>query len=149
MPDRAFRSRRRKLVAWDHNPPDPFPGFLLGFNPCRPTSRGEVRLRDPDPWSAPVIEPRYLSTRYDRDQMMAGAFIADARSMIRFSSFVTRSFRPGSCLHASKHRSTNDLSAGGQSFLPPPPLADLPPPAPTPATLPAEEDAGGAPAACA
>ena len=29
----------------------------------------------------------------------------------------------------------------------PPPLADLP--APTPATLPAEEDAGGAPAACA
>ena len=76
------------------------------------------------------------------------AFIADARSMIRFSSFVTRSFRPGSCLHASKHRSTNDLSAGGQSFLPPPEDA-LPPPEDAPATLAAEEDAGGAPAACA
>ena len=51
--------------------------------------------------------------------LVHSAFMDDARSIIRFSSSVTSCFRPGSVLHASKHRSTKDLSAGGQSFLPP------------------------------
>ena len=52
--------------------PDPFPGFLLGFNPCRPTSRGAITLRTADPAAPPVIHPNYLDTDYDRRMMIAG-----------------------------------------------------------------------------
>ena len=52
--------------------PDPFPGFLLGFNPCRPTSRGHLTLRAADPAGPPEIHPNYLDTDYDRRMMIAG-----------------------------------------------------------------------------
>lgn len=53
--------------------PDPFPGFLLGFSPCRPTSRGSVVARSPDPFVAPEIRPNYLDTGEDREAMLEGA----------------------------------------------------------------------------
>ena len=53
--------------------PDPFPSFLLGFSPCRPTSRGSVLIRSPDPFAAPEIRPNYLSTEADRAAMLEGA----------------------------------------------------------------------------
>ncbi|HSF96540.1 MAG TPA: GMC oxidoreductase, partial [Thermohalobaculum sp.] len=52
--------------------PDPFPGFLLGFNPCRPTSRGEIAIRSADPLEAPAIRPNYLATEEDRQAMVDG-----------------------------------------------------------------------------
>jgi len=52
--------------------PDPFPGFLLGFSPCRPTSRGYLTLRPDDPAGAPEIHPNYLDTEHDRALMIAG-----------------------------------------------------------------------------
>lgn len=52
--------------------PDPFPGFLLGFNPCRPTSRGRITIRSPDPMMHPEIHPNYLATEHDRALMMGG-----------------------------------------------------------------------------
>lgn len=52
--------------------PDPFPGFLLGFNPCKPTSKGYLQIRSADPYQPPLIQPRYLSTEYDRDLMLKG-----------------------------------------------------------------------------
>ena len=52
--------------------PDPFPGFLLGFNPCKPTSAGYLQIRSPDPNVAPEIHCNYLDTQYDRDVMVAG-----------------------------------------------------------------------------
>lgn len=52
--------------------PDPFPGFLLGFNPCRPTSRGRLGIRSADPFEPPEIHPGYLETEHDRALMLAG-----------------------------------------------------------------------------
>ena len=52
--------------------PDPFPGFLLGFQPTRPTSRGEIRLRSADPFAAPEIHPNSLGTEHDRAEMIEG-----------------------------------------------------------------------------
>ena len=52
--------------------PDPFPGFLLGFSPCRPTSRGTIEIGSTDPFAPPRIRPGYLSTDYDRDLMIRG-----------------------------------------------------------------------------
>ena len=52
--------------------PDSYPGFLLGFNPCRPTSRGSVRMASAVPGDPPVIEANYLSTEHDRNLMLRG-----------------------------------------------------------------------------
>lgn len=52
--------------------PDAFPGFLLGFNPCRPTSRGRLGIRSADPYDAPRIQPNYLDTEHDRLLMRRG-----------------------------------------------------------------------------
>lgn len=59
---------KRRLLS-----PDPFPGFLLSAQPCRPTSRGRIRLRSPDPLAAPAIEPNSLATQHDVDELVEGA----------------------------------------------------------------------------
>ena len=52
--------------------PDPFPGFLLGFNPCRPSSKGYLSITSADPFTAPDIHPNYLDTEEDRQLMIEG-----------------------------------------------------------------------------
>ena len=52
--------------------PDPFPGFLLGFNPCKPTSIGSTHIKSQQAFAAPSIQPNYLSTEYDRHMMLEG-----------------------------------------------------------------------------
>jgi len=59
---------RRPLMS-----PDPFPGFLLGFQPTRPTSRGHITLRSADPFAAPAIHPNSLDTEHDRIEMIEGS----------------------------------------------------------------------------
>jgi choline dehydrogenase len=53
--------------------PDPFAGFLMSFNTCRPTSRGHVHIRSPEPLDAPAITPNSLSTQADIDDVYDGA----------------------------------------------------------------------------
>ncbi len=53
--------------------PDPWPGFILSFNSCRPTSTGSVTIASDDPFSAPTIEFNYLSTNKDCQDVIAGA----------------------------------------------------------------------------
>jgi choline dehydrogenase len=50
--------------------PDPFPGLLLGAQPCRPTSRGLIEIASTDPHAAPRIVPNSLSTDHDIEQML-------------------------------------------------------------------------------
>jgi len=52
--------------------PDPFPGFSLGLSNCRPTSRGSVLARSPDPDDPPSIRPNALATRDDVETILAG-----------------------------------------------------------------------------
>ncbi|MBD1545499.1 GMC family oxidoreductase [Roseibium aggregatum] len=52
--------------------PDPFPGFLLGFQPTRPSSRGHITLRSADPMDLPEIHPNSLSTEHDVTEMVEG-----------------------------------------------------------------------------
>jgi choline dehydrogenase len=53
--------------------PDPFPGFIIGFNACRPTSTGRIDFASVDPAVAPRIVPNYLSTDHDLIDVLAGA----------------------------------------------------------------------------
>jgi choline dehydrogenase len=45
--------------------PEPYPGFLIAFNSCRPTSRGTISIASSDPAAPPLIRPNYLSTEHD------------------------------------------------------------------------------------
>lgn len=49
-----------------------FPGCTVVTIPCRPESRGWLRIRSPDPAVPPAIQPNYLATQADRDTMLAG-----------------------------------------------------------------------------
>ncbi|NND92391.1 MAG: choline dehydrogenase [Granulosicoccus sp.] len=65
--------------------PDPFPGFLLGYNPCKPTSTGTVHITHADAAIPPRIQPNYLDTEHDRQLMLAGMrlirSLVDTRAM--------------------------------------------------------------------
>jgi len=50
----------------------PFPGFIASVCQLRPESRGFVRIKSADPAQAPAIQPRYLTSAFDRDVVVAG-----------------------------------------------------------------------------
>jgi len=50
----------------------PFPGFIASVCQLRPESRGFVRITSADPRTPPAIQPRYLSSRTDRDTVVEG-----------------------------------------------------------------------------
>jgi choline dehydrogenase len=49
-----------------------FPGCMGITIPCRPESRGWLRIRSPNPMEYPAIQPNYLATQGDQDTMVAG-----------------------------------------------------------------------------
>jgi len=55
--------------------PEPYPGFLIAFNSCRPTSRGSIAVASPDAGAAPLIRPNYLSTERDVAEVIQAAHL--------------------------------------------------------------------------
>jgi len=53
--------------------PDPYPGFIMGFNPCRPKSEGSIEICSSDPHAPPRITTNYLATQQDLDGVVAMA----------------------------------------------------------------------------
>jgi len=51
----------------------PFDGFLISFQPCRPTSAGRIDIAGPDAAAPPLIRPDYLSTEKDVQDVLGGA----------------------------------------------------------------------------
>jgi choline dehydrogenase len=81
--------------------PDPFPGFLLSFNTCRPQSRGSVHLRSPDPQASPLIVPNSLSSTADVQDVFDGAKLLRRLAAAPPLAAVTASERePGSRVRA-------------------------------------------------
>jgi choline dehydrogenase len=52
--------------------PDPYAAFNMSVSPCRPTSRGFLRLRSADPGASPEIHAGYLATDHDRQEVLEG-----------------------------------------------------------------------------
>jgi choline dehydrogenase-like flavoprotein len=73
-----------------------FPGCTLVAIPCRPESRGWLRIASPDPASPPAIQPNYLATQADKDTMVAGLKVSrqifQTEAMRRY---VTEEYLPG------------------------------------------------------
>ena len=58
------------------DPMHAFPAARWSAIPCRPESRGWLRIQSPDPGAPPAIQPNYLATQADKDTMVAGLQIA-------------------------------------------------------------------------
>ncbi len=61
------KPRKRQLLR-----PDRFDGFAIGFQPCRPASRGEIKIQSADPLIPPLIDPNFLDSKQDLHDVMAG-----------------------------------------------------------------------------
>lgn len=53
--------------------PEPYSGFLMAFNSCRPTSKGFIKIASAYPNDAPLIQPNYLTTKKDQQEAIQGS----------------------------------------------------------------------------
>jgi len=96
---------RRALTA-----PDRFAGFSLSAQPCRPTSRGFLELRSPDPMQAPRIVPNSLSTQGDRDDMLAAtSFLRRLAAAPSLRDIIDHEILPGSSVQTA-HSLMDDVA---------------------------------------
>jgi choline dehydrogenase len=80
--------------------PESYPGFLLCFNPCRPTSRGWVRIASNCAKDAPRIDPNYLSTDKDVSEAIQGSRLIRRIMQTRSLRLVTaEETLPGASVH--------------------------------------------------
>src|SRR5690349_10665103 len=87
------------------DPLHPFPAFTASVANLRPTSRGSVRIKSPDPRAAPAIRPNYLAS--DTDRRIA----ADSLSLTRRISQqqALAKYEPQEFLPGPSFRSDEDL----------------------------------------
>lgn len=76
--------------------PDPWSGMSLGLSNCRPTSRGHIRLRTPDPLAHPVITANAFSTDHDVAEMLAAVkFLRHLAAQRPLARLIDNELRPG------------------------------------------------------
>ena len=76
--------------------PDPWPGFSIGLSNCRPSSRGSIRLRSPDPRDQPKIVANAYSTERDVSEMLAAVkFVRRLASMPALAGIIEAEALPG------------------------------------------------------
>lgn len=124
---RAVPGRRQLML------PDQEPGFLLGASNCHPKSRGHVRLRSPDPFTAPAIQPNYLSAREDVEELIDGSLmlrrIAQAAPL---AAIIDRELHPGPSVTSREEieadlraRAGSVFHASGTCRMGPDPVVDV------------------------
>ena len=85
--------------------PLPHSGVMLSYSPCRPCSRGSVSLSNSEYRTPAIIQPNYLSSAEDVDNIIQGArFVAKLAQSCAFVSMLTDSIN-------------NDLSAKSDDDL--------------------------------
>ena len=81
--------------------PDPYPGFLLGYSACRPTSRGFLEVASADPFEPPAIHPGYLTTESDIEDMLDGSRLmrrlAETPAM---AAIIDEELKPGAAVQS-------------------------------------------------
>jgi choline dehydrogenase len=81
--------------------PDAFPGFLLGAQPCRPTSRGYLEIASADPVAAPIIVPNSLSTDQDVSEMLeATRLLRKLAAAPSFAAITAQEIAPGAAVES-------------------------------------------------
>jgi choline dehydrogenase len=96
-----------------------FPGCTIVTIPCRPESRGWLRIRSPDPAAPPAIQPNYLATQADRDTVVAGLRIARAVFQSpAMQKLVTSEYLPGAQAETDADLLEHVRNTAGTTFHP-------------------------------
>lgn len=87
--------------------PEPYSGFLIAFNACRPSSRGEISLHHNDFRAPPKIQLNYLSTEKDqREVVEASRLVRHMMQAPALKAVTSEEVSPG-----KKAKSDEDLLA--------------------------------------
>src|SRR5262252_1740659 len=96
-----------------------FPACQATCIPCRPESRGWLRIRSPDPAAPPAIQPNYLSTQADKDTLIAGLRIARGVLQNRvMQEYVGEEFLPGPATESNEDWLTHVAKTAGTTYHP-------------------------------
>jgi choline dehydrogenase-like flavoprotein len=87
------------------DPLHPFPAFTASVANLRPTSRGSVRIKSPDPRAAPAIRPNYLAS--DTDRRIAADSLRLTRRISQQQALAK--YEPQEFLPGPSFRSDEDL----------------------------------------
>lgn len=99
--------------------PDPYPGFLLGYSACRPTSRGAITLRSADPFEPPVIRPGYLSTNHDIEEMVEGSrLMRQLAATPALSAIIDAELQPGATVMSDAEMADDIRQRAGTVYHP-------------------------------
>ncbi|HLY45483.1 MAG TPA: choline dehydrogenase [Stellaceae bacterium] len=95
----------------------PFPGCSLVAIPCRPESRGWLRIKSPDPAVPPAMQPNYLATQADRDTIVAALKIS--RRVFQTPAMrrsVSEEFWPGAAVDSDEGLLEHAKRTGSTTF---------------------------------
>jgi choline dehydrogenase len=98
-------------------PMHPFPGCSLVAIPCRPESRGWLRIKSPDPGVPPAMQPNYLATRADQETMITALKIS--RRIFRtptMQQYVVGEFWPGAEVDSDEGLLEHAKKTGSTTF---------------------------------
>ena len=96
-----------------------FPGCSAVTIPCRPESRGWLRIRSPDPGVHPAIQPNYLATQGDRDTMVAGMrILRRVFQSAAMQRLVAEEYLPGAAAQADEDWLAHVRATGGTTYHP-------------------------------
>jgi choline dehydrogenase len=96
-----------------------FPACQATCIPCRPESRGWLRIRSPDPAAPPAIQPNYLATQADKDTLIAGLRIARGVLQTRaMQEYVDAEFLPGPATETNEDWLAHVAKTAGTTYHP-------------------------------
>lgn len=94
-----------------------FPACTLVAIPCRPESRGWLRIQSPDPEQAPAMQPNYLSTQRDKDTIIAGLRVTrNIFATPAMKKFLTEEIFPGPLAQTDEQLLEHVRATAGTTF---------------------------------
>ncbi|HEY0213207.1 MAG TPA: GMC family oxidoreductase N-terminal domain-containing protein [Paenirhodobacter sp.] len=97
--------------------PEPYSGFLMCFNACRPESRGDIGIISPDPAVAPRIRLNYLATEQDRTEAIeASRLIRDLAAAPSLREIIAEETSPGPACTSDRDILENLRMNGGSIY---------------------------------
>jgi choline dehydrogenase len=101
------------------SPVHDFSGFTMSVCQLRPTSRGHVRIKSPDPLAAPAMQPNYLSTAEDRATMIGAVRLArKLANTDAMRPYVESEYKPGAQVQSDDELLEFVKNTGGTIFHP-------------------------------
>src|SRR5271165_4303877 len=97
----------------------PWSGFTMIAYQLRPESRGELKLKSPDPFDAPAVHPNYLATETDQRTIVAGLKLC--RQILanpHLHHFIASEFQPGPEIESDEQLLDYARRRGGTVYHP-------------------------------